>query len=46
MPSAVILGRDGHVPHQHAGFREAEIGKYEGEIARALGGVASSGGAP
>lgn len=36
MPSAVILGADGSVLHQHVGFREEEIGDYERAIAAAL----------
>ncbi len=41
MPSAVIIDRDGHVLHQHVGFREADTGTYESAIERALGTVVS-----
>lgn len=32
MPSAVILGADGAVVHQHSGFRDADTGDYEAAI--------------
>ncbi|SEQ48623.1 Thiol-disulfide isomerase or thioredoxin [Solimonas aquatica] len=37
MPSALILGADGRVLHQHSGFREEEIPQYESAITAALG---------
>ncbi len=36
MPSAVILGADGAVVHQHSGFRDADIGDYEAAIGSAV----------
>jgi thiol-disulfide isomerase/thioredoxin len=37
MPSAVIIGRDGRVLHQHVGFRDTDTGAYESAIENALG---------
>ena len=42
MPSAVILGRDGRILHQHVGFREDETADYEHAIAGAF--TSSAGG--
>jgi cytochrome c biogenesis protein CcmG/thiol:disulfide interchange protein DsbE len=36
MPSAVLLGADGRVLHQHSGFRPKEIAEYEAAIRAAL----------
>lgn len=36
MPSAVILGADGHVVHQHSGFKSGRTADYEAAIEKAL----------
>lgn len=36
MPSAVLLGPDGRVLHQHSGFRPKEAAEYEAAIRAAL----------
>jgi len=47
MPSSVILDANGHVIHQHAGFRSAQAADYEAAIRQALNTAsASTGGSP
>jgi cytochrome c biogenesis protein CcmG/thiol:disulfide interchange protein DsbE len=37
MPSSALVGPDGHVLLQHAGFKEADRAELEGAIVKALG---------
>jgi thiol-disulfide isomerase/thioredoxin len=43
MPSAVILGADGRVLHQHVGYLEADRGEYEQAIDAAVAGATPAG---
>jgi cytochrome c biogenesis protein CcmG/thiol:disulfide interchange protein DsbE len=36
MPSAVLIGADGRVVHQHSGFRSKDLDEYEAAIRAAL----------